>query len=209
MKSVHLKLTTCCSKIYPVVLSFNTHYRILSNPQSQKIPSESIPQSQKFSSKRIPQSQNFQAKNYPKLAHIPVLPKVKYPPPGTINDFKIVNLSLFSYLTAWASCDQSSASVTGSENETWLLQKGCVPNLSKFSNDIPTLYYPKLMILSLSLSDGENTYLVLTHKTTVMFFGLLSSVCCYAVVWLTTSREHFKSDTFPVTSYFCVSMRRM
>ena len=80
LKSVHLKLTTCCSKIYPVVLSFNTHYRILSNPQSQKIPSESIPQSQKFSSKRIPQSQNFQAKNYPKLAHIPVLPKVKYPP---------------------------------------------------------------------------------------------------------------------------------
>ena len=60
--------------------AFNTHYRILSNPQSQKIPSESIPQSQKFSSKRIPQSQNFQAKNYPKLAHIPVLPKVKYPP---------------------------------------------------------------------------------------------------------------------------------
>ena len=81
MKSVHLKLTTCCSKIYPVVLSFNTHYRILSNPQSQKIPSESIAQSQTFSSKRIPQSQNFQAKNYPKLAHIPVLPIVKYPPP--------------------------------------------------------------------------------------------------------------------------------
>ena len=52
-----------------------------SKPQSQKIPSESIPQSQKFSSKRIPQSQNFQAKNYPKLAHIPVSPIVKYPPP--------------------------------------------------------------------------------------------------------------------------------
>ena len=50
-------------------------------PQSQTIPSESIPQSQKFSSKRIPQSQNFQAKNYPKLAHIPVSPIVKYPPP--------------------------------------------------------------------------------------------------------------------------------
>ena len=82
LKSVHLKLTTCCLKIYPVVLSFNTHYRILSNPQSQKIPSECIPQSQKFSSKRIPQSQNFQAKNYPKLAHIPILPIVKYPPPG-------------------------------------------------------------------------------------------------------------------------------
>ena len=53
-----------------------------SKPQSQKIPNESIPQSQKFSSKRIPQSQNFQTKNYPKLAHIPVLRIVKYPPPG-------------------------------------------------------------------------------------------------------------------------------
>ena len=54
-----------------------------SKPQSQKILSESMAQSQKFSSKGIPQSQNFQAKNYPKLAHIPVLPIVGYPPGPT------------------------------------------------------------------------------------------------------------------------------
>ena len=94
--SVHLKLTTCCSKNYPVVLSFRTHYQNFeynSKPQSQKIPNESIPQSQKFSSTSIPQSQKFssksifrsqivQAKNYPKLAHIPVLPHCAVSPRG-------------------------------------------------------------------------------------------------------------------------------
>ena len=66
-------------KIFSGSAPENSEYN--SKPQSQKIPSEGIPQSQKFSSKRIPQSQNFQAKNYPKLAHISVLPIVKYPPP--------------------------------------------------------------------------------------------------------------------------------
>ena len=83
LKSVHLKLTTCCSKNYPVVLSFSTHnqnFEYNSKPQSLKIPSESIPQSQKFSSKSISQSQNFQAKNYPKLANIRVLPHSKISP---------------------------------------------------------------------------------------------------------------------------------
>ena len=82
LKSVHLKLTTCCSKNYPVVLSFSTHYQNFR--QSQKIPSESILQSQKFSIKSISQSQNFQAKNFPKLAHIPVLPHSEVLPPPRV-----------------------------------------------------------------------------------------------------------------------------
>ena len=91
LKSVHLKLTTCCSKNYPVVLSFRTHnqnFEYNSKPQSQKIPCESIPQLQNFSSKSISQSQNFQAKNYPKLVHIPVLPHSEVPPPVLVTNVR-------------------------------------------------------------------------------------------------------------------------
>ena len=84
LKSVHLKLTTCCSKNYPVVFSFSTYYQNFeynSKPQSQKIPNDSIPQSQKFSSKSISQSQNFQAKTTQNWRTSPSYPIVKYPPP--------------------------------------------------------------------------------------------------------------------------------
>ena len=82
-----MKLSTCCLKKYPVVLSFNAHYQNFeynSKAQSQKVPNESIPQSQKFSSKSMPHSPNFQATNYPKLVHIPVLPHSEVPPPGGV-----------------------------------------------------------------------------------------------------------------------------
>ena len=49
MKSVHLKLTTCCSKIYK-------EFEYNSKPQSQKIPSEGTPQSQKFSGQKLPKT---------------------------------------------------------------------------------------------------------------------------------------------------------
>ena len=97
LKSVHLKVTTCCLENCPVVLSFSTHYHNFeynSKPQSQKSPSESVPQSQKFSIKSISQSQNFQAKNYPKLAHIPVLPHSEVPPPGTVEKQSVFCLNV-------------------------------------------------------------------------------------------------------------------
>ena len=55
--SVHLKLTTCCSKNYPVVLSLSTH--------NQKFEYNRNPSPRKFQMKVYPNHRNFPVKVYP------------------------------------------------------------------------------------------------------------------------------------------------
>ena len=92
LKSVDLKLTTCCSKIYPVVLSFNTHYRILSttvNPNPRKFWVKVYPNHRTFPVKGYPNPRIFRPKTTQNWRTSPSYPKWGTPPGGDLINPKV------------------------------------------------------------------------------------------------------------------------